>query len=66
MSRLMTANPAGIVEVPLKLVVLEGIDGAVIVRHPDIPAMFDAYPGLTDLAAELDGITAQILTSVTH
>jgi len=66
MSRLLAANPAGIVEAPLKLVVLEGTDGSVTVRHPDIAVAFGVYPGLADLAADLEVVTAQILASVVN
>jgi uncharacterized protein (DUF302 family) len=66
MSRLLATNPAGIVEAPLKFVVLEGTDGTVTVRHPDNAAAFAAYPGLGDLAAELDAVTSQIVTAVVN
>ncbi|MFN3867518.1 MAG: DUF302 domain-containing protein [Hyphomicrobiaceae bacterium] len=63
MARLLASNPAAVVEVPLKLVVMAGPDGAVSVRYPDIRAALASYPGLADLAddlaAALDRITSQ-------
>jgi uncharacterized protein (DUF302 family) len=64
MARLLSANPAGIVEAPLKLVVMAGADGSVTVRHPDIAIAFDGYEGLADLKAELVEITGRIVSAV--
>lgn len=67
MARLLASNPAAIVEVPLKLVVMAGPDGVVSVRYPDIRAALDNYSGLTDLAADLaaalDRITSHVGTA---
>lgn len=64
MARLLTINPAAIIEAPLKLVVLAAADGAVTVRHPDIGAAFAAYEGMQALAGELGDITTRIVASI--
>ena len=63
MARLLASNPAAIVEVALKLVVMAGPDGAVSVRHPDIRAALDSYGGLDDLAHDLATALDRITSS---
>ncbi|HWX65663.1 MAG TPA: DUF302 domain-containing protein [Rhodanobacter sp.] len=62
--RLLAADPAAVVEVPLKLVVLQMPDGSVTVRHADVRAQLDRYPGMQVLAEELAAVSARLLASV--
>ncbi len=62
--RLLAADPAAVVEIPLKLVVLQMPDGSVTVRHADVRAQLDRYPGMQALADELATISARLLASV--
>ncbi|MDX2259155.1 MAG: DUF302 domain-containing protein [Hyphomicrobiaceae bacterium] len=64
MSRLLQANPAAIVEAPLKVVAMAGPDGSVSLRHPDVAAAFASYPGMSEIAAELEAITQRIIARV--
>ncbi len=61
MARLLAGNPHALVEVPLKLAVMELPDGRVGVRHPDVASALGAYRGLETLAAELGGICARLM-----
>jgi len=62
--RLLAADPAAVVEIPLKLVVLQMPDGSVTVRHADVRSQLDRYPGMHALADELAAISARLLASV--
>lgn len=64
MVRLLAQNPAAIVEVPLKFVIMAAADGSVTVRHPDIEAAFASYPELAALAAELASIVGKITSMI--
>lgn len=66
MARLLSINPAAIVEAPLKFVVLEAPDGAVTVRHPDIGAAFTNYDSMQSLGSELAEITDRIVASIAN
>jgi len=62
--RLLEQNPGALVEVPLKIAVLELPDGTVMLRHPSVAAAFASYAGLEALGIELEGILERLLTSV--
>ena len=64
MARLLAANPAGVVEAPLKLVVLELPGGLVRVRTPEPRLAFARHPGLGGLGSELQVLTDTIATSI--
>jgi uncharacterized protein (DUF302 family) len=64
MKRLLQADARAIPEVPLKIVVLQAEDGAVILRGPDIMQSFARYRGVQDLAKELEAVRARIVQSV--
>jgi uncharacterized protein (DUF302 family) len=64
MMRLLAANEAAIVGVPLKLVVMEAADGRVIVRIPDPAQALSCYPGVEELGAELARVVAEITRRV--
>jgi uncharacterized protein (DUF302 family) len=64
-ARLFAANPSGLVEVPLKLVVLELPDGSVRVHAPDPKSAFARYDGLGALGDELAPLCSEIVQAVT-
>ena len=64
--RLLEADPRALVEVPLKLVVLELPDGKVAVLHPEILVSLGRYPQLGELAAELDEICERLIRSISN
>lgn len=53
MTRLLAIDPNALIEVPLKLVVMQMPDGTVTVRHPRIDVLLGRYDGLHDMANEL-------------
>lgn len=59
-ARLLEANPAALIEIPLKIALLELPDGRVLVRYADVQAQLGRYEGMTVLAVEL----AQLLRSL--
>ena len=50
MTRLLAIDPNALIEVPLKLVVMQMPDGTVTVRHPRIDVLLGRYDGLKDLS----------------
>ncbi|AHX15440.1 hypothetical protein CH75_21090 [Dyella jiangningensis] len=52
-ARLLEANPATLIEIPLKVAVLELPDGSVMVRHVDVASQFERHPRMKALASEL-------------
>lgn len=64
MRRLLVADARAIVEAPLKIVVLEGADGGVVLRGPESEAQFARYDGLGELGAELSGVIRRIVAEV--
>lgn len=62
--RLLEQDPRALVEVPLKIAVLELPDGTVMLRHSNVAAALAGYAGLEVLGTELDGILERLLTSV--
>jgi len=61
---LLEADPRALVEVPLKLVILELPDGKVSVRRPEILAAIGGYPALGALAAELDALCRRLVSTL--
>jgi len=62
--RLLGADPAAVVEIPLKLVVLQMPDGSVTVRHNHVEDLLSRYRGISGLAAELAEISFKLVTTV--
>ena len=52
-ARLLAVDPSALIEVPLKLLVLQMADGSVTVRHTRVEELFARYPGLAELSREL-------------
>jgi uncharacterized protein (DUF302 family) len=65
MVRLLAADPNALIEVPLKIVVMQMADGTVTVRHPDVRALLSRYVGTEALAEELAEISTELLKSTT-
>jgi len=64
MKRIIQANPAGGIEPPLKLVVMEKPNGKVVVRYVRPSYLLGRYAGLAELGAELDGVMQAIVQSI--
>jgi uncharacterized protein (DUF302 family) len=64
MARLLAAEPAALLEAPLKFAVLERDDGTVVIHWLDPISAFSRYDNidLTELAKELAGICETIIT----
>ena len=62
---LLEANPDGLIEAPLKLVVLQRPGGEVSIHHPDVAAAFAQHPGLEPLGIELASLCQRIVDAVT-
>ena len=64
MVRLLAADPGGLPEVPLKLVVTEDADGSCFVTSVLPSFSFAPYPRLADLSAELSTLCTSLISSV--
>jgi uncharacterized protein (DUF302 family) len=64
--RLLGADPAAVVEIPLKLVVLQMPDGSVAVRHNHAEDFLSRYRGMSGLAAELAEISSKLVATVSQ
>jgi uncharacterized protein (DUF302 family) len=62
--RLLSADPAAVVEIPLKLVVLQMPDGSVSVRHHQVKEVLSRYRGTSELAAELAEISSKLVATI--
>jgi uncharacterized protein (DUF302 family) len=62
--RLLGADPSAVVEIPLKLVVLQMPDGSVSVRHNHVEQLLGRYRNLSGLAAELAEISSRLVATV--
>jgi uncharacterized protein (DUF302 family) len=62
--RLLGADPAAVVEIPLKLVVLQMPDGSVSVRHSRVEELLSRYRGMSELAAELAQISSKLVATI--
>lgn len=66
MKVILDTHPAAVVEVPLKLVLMEDDPQTVVVRYPHPGYLFSGYAGLQTLGDELSSLVTKILTSVTQ
>ena len=64
MATLLENDPSALVEAPLKLVIMEMPDNSVVLRHPEVTAVFARYTGLEALGIEFSGIYQRILATV--
>jgi uncharacterized protein (DUF302 family) len=59
--RLLEASPEALIEVPLKLAILDLAEGGVLVSHTRPSEILAPYPGLSDLAEELEAKVKAII-----
>ena len=64
MKRIIESNRNGGIEPPLKVLVMEGPDGQVMVRYHDPVHQLAPYPGLEEIANELRGVLENVVKSV--
>ena len=64
MKRIRETNPAGTIEPPLKLAVMEGPDGKVMVRYIKPSYLFGRYAGLDPIGQELEDLVERIVAVV--
>jgi uncharacterized protein (DUF302 family) len=66
MIRLLQANPAALLEAPLKLAVMQQPDGRTMIRWHDPAAAFGRYgnPVLTEMGQDLASRCRQIVTAI--
>lgn len=64
MKRIVDSNRHGAIVPPLKIIVMEMTNEKVMVRYHRPTNLFEAYKGLSDLAAELEGIVERILGEI--
>lgn len=62
--RLLSADPAAVVEIPLKLVILQMPDGSVTIRQNQVKELLSRYRGMSELAEELAEITSRLIAAV--
>ncbi|MCB8882794.1 DUF302 domain-containing protein [Acidisoma cellulosilytica] len=63
-ARMLTVDPAALPEIPLKFVVMQMPDGSVSVRYCTVDSLLGRYPGLADLASELDAIVGTLIDAI--
>lgn len=66
MRRVMEANPAATIQIPLKFIVMEKPDNKVVIRYFKPSAVLNQYKGEESISAELDGLVEKILAEVTN
>ena len=64
MQRLLTMNPEAILEVPLKLVVIESIDKPVVAYYRKPTELFAHYEGFLEFAEELENVVIDICYNI--
>lgn len=60
MRRVWETNPMAGIQIPLKFIVMEKPDKKVVIRYLKPSTLLGKYPGMAQLAEELDGIVARI------
>lgn len=63
MKRIIETNRSGAIEPPLKVVVVEGPDDAVMIRYVDPAYQFGRYAGLDEVGKELSEVVQRIVAS---
>ena len=66
MRRVMEANQAATIQIPLKFVVMEKPDSKVVIRYFKPSTILNKYKGEESISAELDGLVEKILAEVTN
>lgn len=66
MRRVMEANPAATIQIPLKFIVMEKPDKKVVIRYFKPSAVLNQYKGEEAISSELDGLVDKILAEVTN
>jgi uncharacterized protein (DUF302 family) len=66
LARLLELDPMALLEVPLKIIILEMPDGTVVLRYSDVAATFARYHGLEALGAELAQTLERLLAKVSR
>ncbi len=64
MERVLKANPAAVIEAPLKFVVAENSAGLVAVRYISPVYLFERYEGLVELGDTLKPIVERIVANI--
>jgi uncharacterized protein (DUF302 family) len=62
--RILKRNPSALIEIPLKVLVMQMPDGSVTVRQNDVEAMLRRYPEMSELAIELADLSRRVTASV--
>jgi uncharacterized protein (DUF302 family) len=65
MRRVMEANQAATIRIPLKFIVMEKPNGNTVVRYFMPFQLLNSYPGEKAIAAELDQVVAAIISEIT-
>jgi uncharacterized protein (DUF302 family) len=65
MRRVMEANSAATIQIPLKFIVMEKPDKKVVIRYFKPSTILNPYKGEEAIAAELDALVEKILSEVT-
>jgi uncharacterized protein (DUF302 family) len=64
MKQIVETNPNGGIEPPLKILVMERADGAVMVRYHAPTHLLAPYDGLEELAQELTGVVERVVAAI--
>lgn len=66
MKRVIEANPAATIQIPLKFIVMQRPDKKVVIRYFKPSTTLNKYKGEESISAELDGLVEKILAEVTN
>lgn len=66
MRRVIEANQAASIQIPLKLLVMEKPDNTVVVRFLKPSTVLNEYAGEEEIAKELDGLLENILNEIAN
>jgi uncharacterized protein (DUF302 family) len=65
MKRVMEANSAATIQIPLKFIVMEKPDGKVVIRYFEPSELLNKYQGEEAISAELDSLVEKIVSELT-
>jgi len=66
MKKVMEANKMAVIQIPLKIIVMEKPDGKVVIRYFKPSTLLNQYKGEENISAELNSIVNKIASSVTQ
>lgn len=66
MRRVIEANSAATIQIPLKFIIMERPDKKIVIRYFNPSYVLKDYDGVAEIASELDNLVVKILAEVTN